>query len=274
MNGTNVIGGGVVSSVPGTSWHAIGASDFNGDGFSDILWQNVSGQAAIWEMNGTSQIPGGSQLVKPIPDPAGRRSPETKRSPERQQHHAAQGSEDFSRTSGGLLHLAPVRYVAARPRAAGVVRITGISPGGCLPQHAALRGCWRADGLGPLLLRRLPQGLGVGLHSVHGLPGRGRAFHRRRPSRFRSKAANGGDAVRNRCAKCMSLVFGGEMGKTNSYTLYAGSLDDPSAFRPTIAIFTSHAGLGDHPRGFQGFRPHAGFRFSTRCPGSDPPQAP
>jgi len=54
---------------------------------------------------------------------------------------------------------------------------------------------------------------------------------------FRSKAAHGGDAVRNRCGQCMSLVFGGEIGKSDSYTLYAGSLDDPSAFRPTIAIF-------------------------------------
>ena len=54
---------------------------------------------------------------------------------------------------------------------------------------------------------------------------------------FRSKAANGGEAVRNCCAVCMSLVFGGEIGKTDSYTLYAGSLDDPSAFHPTIAIF-------------------------------------
>jgi hypothetical protein len=56
---------------------------------------------------------------------------------------------------------------------------------------------------------------------------------------FRSKAANGGDAVRNRCAQCMSLVFGGEIGKTDWYTLYAGSLDDPSAFHPTIAIFAA-----------------------------------
>ena len=56
---------------------------------------------------------------------------------------------------------------------------------------------------------------------------------------FRSKAANGGDSVRNRCSVCMSLVFGGEIGKTDSYTLYAGSLDDPSAFRPTIAIFAA-----------------------------------
>jgi hypothetical protein len=56
---------------------------------------------------------------------------------------------------------------------------------------------------------------------------------------FHSKAANGGDAVRNRCAVCMSLVFGGEIGKTDSYTLYAGSLDDPSSFHPTIAIFAA-----------------------------------
>jgi hypothetical protein len=54
---------------------------------------------------------------------------------------------------------------------------------------------------------------------------------------FRSPAWNGGEAVRNRCANCMSLVFGGEIGKTNSYTIYAGSLDDPTLFRPTLAIF-------------------------------------
>ena len=32
--------------------------NFNGDGFSDILWQNTSGQAAVWEMNGTNIIGG------------------------------------------------------------------------------------------------------------------------------------------------------------------------------------------------------------------------
>jgi hypothetical protein len=37
----------------------------------------------------------------------------------------------------------------------------------------------------------------------------------------------------------MSLVFGGEIGMTDSYTLYAGSLDDPSAFNPTFAIFVA-----------------------------------
>jgi hypothetical protein len=55
---------------------------------------------------------------------------------------------------------------------------------------------------------------------------------------FTSKAASGGDAVRNYCPICGSLVFGGRVGQDSSHTIYAGSLDDPSAFRPTIAIFT------------------------------------
>jgi len=32
-------------------------------------------------------------------------------------------------------------------------------------------------------------------------------------------------------------VFGGPVGETDSHTLYAGSLDDPSHFKPTLAIF-------------------------------------
>jgi hypothetical protein len=55
---------------------------------------------------------------------------------------------------------------------------------------------------------------------------------------YRSKAANGGDAVRNSCAICAGLVFGGEVDRSDSFTVYAGSLDEPLAFHPTIAIFT------------------------------------
>jgi hypothetical protein len=33
-------------------------------------------------------------------------------------------------------------------------------------------------------------------------------------------------------------VFGGVVGQSTSHTIYAGSLDDPSSFHPTIAIFT------------------------------------
>ena len=60
MNGTNIIGGALVGANPGPSWKAIGTGDFNGDGFSDILWQNTSGQAAIWEMDGTNIIGSGA----------------------------------------------------------------------------------------------------------------------------------------------------------------------------------------------------------------------
>jgi hypothetical protein len=39
-----------------TSWSIAGSNDFNGDGKSDILWQNSStGQRAIWLMNGTTR---------------------------------------------------------------------------------------------------------------------------------------------------------------------------------------------------------------------------
>ena len=57
---THRIGGGLAGPNPGPSWKAIGTGDFNDDGHSDILWQNTSGQVAIWEMNGNTQIGGGS----------------------------------------------------------------------------------------------------------------------------------------------------------------------------------------------------------------------
>jgi len=60
--------------------------------------------------------------------------------------------------------------------------------------------------------------------------------------KFTSKAASGGDAVRNSCPVCGSLVFGGDVSKAQMFTIYAGSLDDPSLFHPTVAVFT-----GNHP---------------------------
>jgi hypothetical protein len=55
---------------------------------------------------------------------------------------------------------------------------------------------------------------------------------------FRCTSARGTVSVRNFCAVCGSLVFGGDPGKDESHTVYAGSLDDPSLFHPQIAIFT------------------------------------
>lgn len=54
---------------------------------------------------------------------------------------------------------------------------------------------------------------------------------------FRSKSFRGSDAVRNFCPLCGSLVFGGEVGRDESHTIYAGSLDDSSCFQPKVAIF-------------------------------------
>ena len=52
-----------------------------------------------------------------------------------------------------------------------------------------------------------------------------------------SKSIRGTEAVRNRCASCGALVFGGIVGEHTDHTIYAGSLDNPTLFHPTIAIF-------------------------------------
>ena len=54
---------------------------------------------------------------------------------------------------------------------------------------------------------------------------------------FRSLSYRGTEAVRNSCAICGGLVFGGELGKDSDHTIYAGSLDDPALFEPQVAIF-------------------------------------
>ena len=45
--------------------------------------------------------------------------------------------------------------------------------------------------------------------------------------RYVTRSARGGDAVRNSCPACGSLVFGGVVGQDQQHTLYAGTLDDP-----------------------------------------------
>ncbi|MDB5733825.1 MAG: aldehyde-activating protein [Alphaproteobacteria bacterium] len=49
--------------------------------------------------------------------------------------------------------------------------------------------------------------------------------------------ADGRAAVRNSCIVCGGLVFGGKLGETDRYNIYAGSLDDPAQFKPTVALF-------------------------------------
>ena len=54
----------------------------------------------------------------------------------------------------------------------------------------------------------------------------------------RSISLRGSEAVRNRCARCGSLVFGGILGVDQDHTIYAGTLDDTTRFNPLVAIFT------------------------------------
>lgn len=51
------------------------------------------------------------------------------------------------------------------------------------------------------------------------------------------KHSDGRQSDRNFCAACGGLVYGGIRGESTNHTIYAGSLDDPSHFKPTIAIF-------------------------------------
>jgi hypothetical protein len=117
-------------------------------------------------------------------------------------------SESGKRTTGGCL-CGAVRYEAE-----GEPRFTG---------HCYCADCRKASGSGFIPFMGFPA-------SAVRFSGQTRTFT--------SKAASGADAVRNSCPVCGSLVFGGEVGKDNSFTIYAGSLDDPSSFRPTFAIFT------------------------------------
>jgi len=59
-----------------------------------------------------------------------------------------------------------------------------------------------------------------------------------RTLQYVSSSARGTEAVRNSCPVCGGLVFGGRVDKDVEFTIYAGSLDDPTSFRPRIAIFT------------------------------------
>jgi len=51
MHGLNSPATVVLPQVPDTNWTVAGLGDFDGDGQSDVLWTNTSGQVAIWLMN-------------------------------------------------------------------------------------------------------------------------------------------------------------------------------------------------------------------------------
>jgi WD40 repeat protein len=69
MNNLQIMAQGVIgqpAAVPLSS-HIVGTGDFDGNGTSDILWRDSSGNVAIWEMNGTQLVAAGFAGPGPVP---------------------------------------------------------------------------------------------------------------------------------------------------------------------------------------------------------------
>ncbi len=69
MNGTAVLNpnSSFVGNVPTPQWSIVGTGDFNADAKGDLLWQDTSGNVAIWEMNGTTVLNQNSSFVANVP---------------------------------------------------------------------------------------------------------------------------------------------------------------------------------------------------------------
>jgi hypothetical protein len=55
MNGSTILSAAGLGNIS-TVWSIAETGDFNGDGQSDILWNDTSGDVAIWFMNGTTVL--------------------------------------------------------------------------------------------------------------------------------------------------------------------------------------------------------------------------
>jgi hypothetical protein len=68
-NNATITGGEYCSVVPYAGWRVVGVGDFNGDGKSDLVFQNqTTNQVAVWYMNGPTYAGG---IVLPFTPPAG-----------------------------------------------------------------------------------------------------------------------------------------------------------------------------------------------------------
>ncbi|HOW86788.1 MAG TPA: carboxypeptidase regulatory-like domain-containing protein [Candidatus Aminicenantes bacterium] len=68
MNGTGLISGADIASVPDLSWQIVGTGDFNKDGNVDILWRynGAGGRVRVWYMNNIAIVAGAD--LNAVPD--------------------------------------------------------------------------------------------------------------------------------------------------------------------------------------------------------------
>jgi len=63
---------------------------------------------------------------------------------------------------------------------------------------------------------------------------------------YETKADSGNTLSRGFCPECGASLFGKTSGAPDLAMITAGSLDDPSLYKPTLDIFTSRAQPWDH----------------------------
>ena len=111
--------------------------------------------------------------------------------------------------------------------------------GGCLcgavryrvegtPQYAMLchcRDCQRSSGSGHVPVMGMPRSS----FQVSGAT-----------TSYTARGSSGLASVRHFCPVCGSLLFGMPAAAPESVSIYVGSLDDPSVFRPDTALFTRY----------------------------------
>ncbi len=109
--------------------------------------------------------------------------------------------------------------------------------GGCLCGHVRYEVTGEPGYAGYCCCADCRKASGSGFVAFMGYPAERVRFTGGKAFRHTGTSIRGTPAVRNFCPLCGSLVFGGIPGEDAQHTIYAGSLDDASLFRPTMAIF-------------------------------------